>query len=407
MPASRAERYRIWLWVTLSLSVRLLFASTWIEAADTANYHRVAEIVRHGGRLYRDTVNLYPYPPLWVLVETFSLQLSERLGVPFVTLVKLPPILADIGIGFVLMCIAQQRGRDGEAALICYLLNPVPIMISSMHGQFDSIPVLCMLLACYLLDSRQAPSWSATCLMLGVMTKSFPILLLPFCLVRLSTWVARAQFTLIVMIPLAIVLAPYYLMTPQALQSQLFSYQGVVDHGWMVILREGFWRICGSVPPFSPYTAFQAGKWVFFVSAFAYFIAAAWRRHQDVYTHACGILLIFCVAYPGIGSQYHLWPLPFLIVLSLRMGLIFSVASSIGLATFYAYRWPEILYSSHVRLGSEEVLRWVYFAGAVCWWTVCVLLLLFVVFSSRIPSQRCRESARAPLRGDRRMLNLT
>ena len=264
-----------------------------------------------------------------------------------------------------------------------------------------------MLLACYLLDSRQAPSWSATCLMLGVMTKSFPILLLPFCLVRLSTWVARAQFTLIVMIPLAIVLAPYYLMTPQALQSQLFSYQGVVDHGWMVILREGFWRICGSVPPFSPYTAFQAGKWVFFVSAFAYFIAAAWRRHQDVYTHACGILLIFCVAYPGIGSQYHLWPLPFLIVLSLRMGLIFSVASSIGLATFYAYRWPEILYSSHVRLGSEEVLRWVYFAGAVCWWTVCVLLLLFVVFSSRIPSQRCRESARAPLRGDRRMLNLT
>jgi hypothetical protein len=70
-----------------------VFAWFWPEVADTANYRNVAETLQYGGQLYIDTGGIYPYPPLWSLIELAALLLSQHTGVPFVFLVKLLPIL--------------------------------------------------------------------------------------------------------------------------------------------------------------------------------------------------------------------------------------------------------------------------------------------------------------------------
>ena len=81
-------------------------------------------------------------------------------------LVKLPAVLADLGVGALIFAIAKRFGSTlvafGAAAL--YVLNPATIFISAQWGQVDSIAGGLALLAVYLLlrsddDAPAALSW--------------------------------------------------------------------------------------------------------------------------------------------------------------------------------------------------------------------------------------------------------
>ena len=67
----------------LALLVRLFLSWSWTDAADILKYRRVAETLAQGGQLYRDTPDLYPYPPLWAGVQYAALRLSENTLIPF------------------------------------------------------------------------------------------------------------------------------------------------------------------------------------------------------------------------------------------------------------------------------------------------------------------------------------
>ena len=81
-------------------------------------------------------------------------------------LVKLPAIIADLGIGVLLFAIAKRFTRAtvafGVAAL--YVLNPAVIFISAKWGQVDAVAGFFVLLSAYLLLKSddadvETPSW--------------------------------------------------------------------------------------------------------------------------------------------------------------------------------------------------------------------------------------------------------
>src|SRR5580698_2945149 len=75
-------------------------------------------------------------------------------------LVKLPAILADLGVGALVYAIVRRFAGTGYAlgAAALYLLNPATIYISALWGQVDSITGGLALLAIYALLRSSGPS---------------------------------------------------------------------------------------------------------------------------------------------------------------------------------------------------------------------------------------------------------
>jgi len=92
--------------------------------------------------------------------------------------VKLPAIAADGAIGALLHgLVAPRRGEEaGRRVAGAWLLNPLAIFVSAVHGQFDALAALLSLVALVLLvDGRRFLAGAA--LALAVLTKAYPIVL--------------------------------------------------------------------------------------------------------------------------------------------------------------------------------------------------------------------------------------
>lgn len=93
---------------------------------------------------------------------------------------KLPMILADLGAGAALFQLLRDRGRPKAAnyAVLAWLLNPLVIWVSAIHGEVDSLVALFLVLLLLALHR----GWNVTagvCMGLAILTKAWPAILLP------------------------------------------------------------------------------------------------------------------------------------------------------------------------------------------------------------------------------------
>lgn len=75
--------------------------------------------------------------------------------------IKLVPVLADGAVGALLFLIGRRLAgsRAGLLAAACYLLNPAPIFLSAVWGQWDAVPAAFALVAVWL-AVRGNPAWA-------------------------------------------------------------------------------------------------------------------------------------------------------------------------------------------------------------------------------------------------------
>jgi len=173
---------------------------------DIESYWIVGGLVLQGEEVYAspETLDRYPYLPLQMYWSGLARWVAESASLPFVKIVRLAPIAADVGIALLLF-LSLRRTCTTAVALkggLLYSLNTIPVLVSAYHGQFDAIPALCILLALYFLraSSLSAGAW----LGLGILVKSWPALALPSLLAGAGRW--KARLTLLgaaVAVPLA------------------------------------------------------------------------------------------------------------------------------------------------------------------------------------------------------------
>ena len=72
-------------------------------------------------------------------------------------LIKLPGVLADLGIGYLIYKIVKKEGKESRAVYIAklYLFNPAVIYLSASWGQLDSVVSLFALVSIYLLLAKK------------------------------------------------------------------------------------------------------------------------------------------------------------------------------------------------------------------------------------------------------------
>jgi hypothetical protein len=291
---------------------------------------------------------LYPYPPLWIWIEAGSEWLSRATGASFAVLVKLPVLLADLGIVYLAYRSPARWANDAHSAQRAswlFALHPVSVLVTGFHGQFDSVMLFFVLLSLRFQQSNR-PDAGALSLSAAIATKSFPVLLLPFFVLSLDA--ARAiRYVLLAVVPVALILLPFALSDVGALARELVSYGGVADFGWIGAWRGLRWLATGALArsEASHWPASVVAAKVLFLAVYVAMLwAAATRRLRGSGLQAAlGVFLAFLTFYGAISAQYLVWPVPFGALLPGAAFAAYSVVATAALVGFYLFLAPGVL----------------------------------------------------------------
>ena len=341
---------RLGLVLAAALVVRLVpILAADRTVADVLRYQKAARHVLDVSWNPYLAPRLYPYPPLWIWVEAGSERVARATGLSFAVLVKLPVLLADLGIVLLLARWSHARWaadeRVAQRAAWLFALHPVSILVTSFHGQFDSVMLFFVLLALRFLQSNR-PDASALSLAAAIATKSFPVLLLP--VFALSLGAARAvRFAILATVPVLAILVPYAISDFDALARELLSYGGVADFGWIGAWRGARWLATGALARSEAAhwpASIPAAKALFFVVYLAGVWAFATRRLRWTPLQATlATFLAFVTFYGAISAQYLLWPIPLGALLPGAAFALYGAFATAALVGFYLYLAPGVL----------------------------------------------------------------
>ena len=141
--------------IFVSVIIRTFFIISGLDVADVTKLHQMAEAILKGTNPY-SLFNFASYPPIGLYIEASILFLSNILEVPFHILTKILPNFADIiSTFFIYKFLIKRNVKPISASFwsLIFILNPISIIISSAHGQIDSITSLLVLLSIYLLTT--------------------------------------------------------------------------------------------------------------------------------------------------------------------------------------------------------------------------------------------------------------
>jgi hypothetical protein len=366
----------------LRLALVLAFAR---EEGDVARYKAVAVHLLDVSPNPYQAPRLYPYPPVWMWAEAGSEAIARRTGLPFAVLVKLPVLAADVAIVAVL---AQMAG---PAMAWAWALHPVALLIGAVHGQFDAIALLFLLLAVVDLRAGRLDR-SALGLAMAIALKSFPVLLVPILVAALPSWSTRLRYAALATLPVAAILLPFALHDAAAVRRELAGYGGVADFGWIAALRGVRW-LGGE-----PLASSAAKAWplevgiskAVFLAAWAAFAAWTLRaRVPDVASGAQAVLLGFLGLYGAISAQYLLWAVPLgLLVLPRAWSAAYAACATVSLLGFYGFFLPRLLWGDAERMVARP-------ASGTAWAVGLVLVELVVLAGLALSVRRARQAAAA------------
>lgn len=117
------------------------------------------------------------YPPGYMMVLWFVAAIRHLFGIETgsttgIFLLKLFPILCDLGTGCLIYVIAKKRFSEGMSLAVTaiYVLNPVIVLNSSVWGQVDGVFTLAVLASVYLcMEQKRIPAYFVFCI--GVLLK--------------------------------------------------------------------------------------------------------------------------------------------------------------------------------------------------------------------------------------------
>jgi hypothetical protein len=385
--------------LAIALFVRLLPAALLSKGAeyDIESFRRVAEAFLQGQGIYSSPLvsGRHPYLPFQLYLIAMAMWISQRTGLPFAVTVKWPAILADLGLTALMFRTVQRTDKLGTQATaigLLYALNPVSILVSAYHGQFDAIPTLFLALSWYFwhfyADWQRQIGLSALCLGFAILDKTWPILFLPIVLLRLNPLTARLRYGSVALSVPAIFTGAYIALFPEdvsPLFSRALTHTGV----------PGWWGASALLNVLSAETDWgkelldflaRYGRWfIFGAVGTSYWLT---RRQQAIDALVTAILTLY-VFTSGFGLQWMLWVVPFALLVGDWGAADQYVAGALiyMLPSYYGYHLDSTL-------GSSLSFRYMALIMQLCAlpaWAITILWLVRRLTSGRFHCTRMLE----------------
>ena len=269
-------------------------------AVNVLNMHDPVLNIREGG---------WHFLSLMAYVLAGQLWFAHATGLSWNTTGHLVPIIADL----VLIVLVGRLSR-GKAALrrFQWACNPLAIMVCALHGQLEPV-ALALGVGAYVVargTARNRGAYAGLLAGLAIASNSWPVLLLPGLLLALRGTRRRVTaFACAVAVPAVFLLTQPLFVRPftyvhliDVVKTLLHTRPVVGDWGWTVLATGGMQQEAPLV-----------GRIGTLVLAAGIVAAVWWWRRADPMDLTIVILLAFLICTHRLGSQYLLWPLPFLL----------------------------------------------------------------------------------------------
>jgi hypothetical protein len=296
----------------LALRLALLFAFP--GTYDSESYRVVAAIAARGGDIYAETKR-YNYSPVWGQVlrgldwarAASKLDLTRAVGLALTA--------ADLATAALLYLLASGRFGPRRSALVALLFfaNPVSILISSFHGQFDNLSILFLLAA--ILVSRRGDGRGP--LTIALLSMSLCLKHVTWFHPLLFAWRGRRRFSLAVgTFPYAFFLASFLPYWPswRNIAANVFLYRSLMGVYGLYELLIFF---------------FGMPVWILTATLIlAMLVAIVWLAPVEISRAALLLFLVQMIFSPGFGRQYCVWPVALGALFPSVGYLLFTVVST-------------------------------------------------------------------------------
>jgi Gpi18-like mannosyltransferase len=409
-------KHPIFRLLVIGIIVRYALALYTSWSPDAETWYTVAMNVTYGNGLY-DRVG-FSYPPVWGYIvggvtkiasllvdpqdfgryipdlQIYALMnqfVSSTITSPLFNIIfKTPLLIADALVGIILYKFVLEITKDSKKAKIAFVIwffNPFVIMVNAIHGAFDVIPAFLSLLA-IILVYKENYFWSGMVLMLGILSKLFPVFFVPLLIGYILSIVYHNQ-TLDYRDKIK-KLSRRYLMffSGAAFSAIIVTFPIILQGKWLNAYTSVFTRTATGFPVggISPWfiSKIPGYNWIFLwgyknpgpvlhssemialiavcvlgvlVFLFSYKNPIKWLFFGSVAT-----LSITYLTSSIVNPQYLIWIMPFLIIGYLLFQhsykYLIAVLSTIGIGYYYSLQgfWNMILplavYTKLISLGS-------------------------------------------------------
>ncbi len=315
----------------------------------------------------------YAYPPLWAYILLSMRILSEIIGNnEYITryLIKLPMIIAQIACAWLgAEIISQHHGSKDQQnqTFLFLLLNPFFFLIGSMWGMFDIIPTFFCLAMIYVLGKNDQnwitpsrPLLAGACLAGAFLSKLFPIILLPLCLIYLRRHFYWIWFLLGFCVASALVCAPYFFQDQEAFL-HIFSFHAERIGGGITYWN-GLWLLIDQGVITEATATEWSGYYLYpFAGALLLTYLVFWNSSQNSsYSLLAGsamIVWVFSFSFKLVYEQYCVWITTFTIIfliltcsnMKLRIGAILTIIVITMIYLTISVPLPDLFYIDMLR----------------------------------------------------------
>lgn len=313
--------------LALGLALRLLIGWYFYGTFDVASWQRVAETWPAPSPY--DEARRYSYSPLWYVTLGIVSSFGDWAGLPVHLAVKLPQIAADTALFFLLLRLAP-----GPAAAVFFFLNPVSILNTAYHGQFDCLAYLFVMAAC----AGSAWFWFP----FSALVKHSTLLLTPVFAFRQKGNLLKILFFLAAPSLFLLSLMPYLLSGDAHVVRNVFGDSLDLrllpgSWGWTLGLRHLLYRIAGIDLQSDARLAFfyQLNYVLYPVLA-----VLAWRlamRGRELIDSLLVYLLFFYTFTVQMAPQYTVWILPLAALRRSVHAYVFTALTAAHLVFFYIW----------------------------------------------------------------------
>ncbi len=307
--------------------------------------------------------------------------LELKTGLAWVFAVKIAPIVADLVLVWL---VATFATADGPTRALQYALNPLSLLVVSLHGQVEPI-ALALALVGILFIKKGNPVLGGVFLGAAVAAKTWPVVILLAVLPLRNLPKMLRILTGAAVVPLLCLLAGVLFLDTEPIGDVLhmLSYSSYVDlwtwsGTYLAIGHEGLRGYDSRLGTIG------TGLVLLGVAV----VLVLLRRHPPE-VRAFGVLSAFLLCASGFGVQYLMWVLPLMMALSgpIRLGYVLAAAA-----------WAAVFYLSPI--AGAAGLEVAYLRGAS--WLPWALLLIAVIQQVRsapvvVAAADRREPETAPI----------
>jgi len=286
--------------VVIGFYLRFSLAYFSIGNNDINAYHYVVGVVSQGKNIYALS-HRYNYSPFWFLI-LLALDKSNSLffKLPFHFLIKSFFIIVDLASLFVLYKISKLKKLFFSQVAVGFFFNPISILITGHHGQFENVAIFFILLGVYFYLKKGFKKLGWFLFLIGGVIKH--IVFNQVLAVLNFFYQKKKKVILLFVLSVIIFLATFIPFWKQ-------GKEGIISHVFMYRSQEGKYGITFLLEKISFLKQFSFYYRYLFIIFF--FLFSFYYRGKNIIKTVLVNSLFFLAFTSGMADQYLILPLAF------------------------------------------------------------------------------------------------